>query len=69
MVTSANTPVVFPLRLPFSTRTQLSAIAHSLGLSINEFIAKAVAEKIEHVERFIASHEKTHKATGSGRQT
>ncbi len=65
MVNSANTPVVFPLRLPFSTRTQLSVIARSLGLSINEFIAKAVAEKIEHVERFIASHENTD--PGSGR--
>ncbi len=54
MNTSAKTPTVFPLRLPFSTRTQLSTIAHSLGLSINEFITNAVAEKIEHVERVIA---------------
>ena len=53
MKATATRLSVFPLRLPFSTRTQLSTIAHSLGLSINEFITNAVAEKIEHVEHVI----------------
>ena len=38
---------VFPLRLPASTRTQASEFASSEGISLNQFITLAVAEKIE----------------------
>lgn len=43
-------PVSFPLRLPFSTRRQAIEIAESEGLSLNQFISLAVAEKITRLE-------------------
>jgi hypothetical protein len=43
-------PVSFPLRLPFSTRRQAIEIAEREGLSLNQFISLAVAEKITRLE-------------------
>lgn len=64
MKAGTKTPPVFLLRLPFTTRAQAAGIAHSLGISINEFITDAVLEKIEHVEQIIADHEKQQGTTG-----
>ena len=36
----------FPLRLPRTTRAQADVMAHREGISVNEFILSAVAEKI-----------------------
>lgn len=44
-------PLSFPLRLPFSTRRQAIEIAQREGLSLNQFISLAVAEKITRLER------------------
>jgi hypothetical protein len=41
---------VFPLRLPRSTRYSAVDIANAEGLSLNQFIALAVAEKIVRME-------------------
>ena len=41
----------FPLRLPRSTRAQADLMAHRQGVSVNEFILKAVAEKIANLTR------------------
>jgi len=43
-------PISFPLRLPFSTRRQAIEIAQKEGLSLNQFISLAVAEKITRLE-------------------
>jgi hypothetical protein len=43
-------PMSFPLRLPFSTRRQAVEIAQREGLSLNQFISLAVAEKITRLE-------------------
>jgi len=43
-------PMSFPLRLPFSTRRQAIEIAQREGLSLNQFISLAVAEKITRLE-------------------
>lgn len=40
----------FPLRLPKSTRLQAIEMARREGLSLNQFIALAVAEKIARLE-------------------
>jgi hypothetical protein len=37
---------VFPLRLPTTTRIQASELASRDGISLNQFISLAVAEKI-----------------------
>lgn len=41
----------FPLRLPKTTRAQAGLMAHRQGMSVNEFILKAVAEKIANLTR------------------
>jgi len=43
-------PMSFPLRLPISTRRQAIDIAQKEGLSLNQFISLAVAEKITRLE-------------------
>lgn len=43
-------PISFPLRLPFTTRRQAIEIAQKEGLSLNQFISLAVAEKITRLE-------------------
>lgn len=43
-------PAVFALRLPKSTRLQASEIAKREGLSLNQFITLAVAEKLTRME-------------------
>jgi len=43
-------PLSFPLRLPFSTRRQAIEIAQREGLSLNQFISLAVAEKLTRLE-------------------
>ena len=41
----------FPLRLPHSMRRQANDLAHREGLSLNQFISLAVAEKITRLEQ------------------
>ena len=43
-------PNSFPLRLPFSLRRQANDLAQRDGLSLNQFIGLAVAEKIARLE-------------------
>ena len=43
-------PLSFPLRLPYSTRQQAIEIAQREGLSLNQFISLAVAEKLTRLE-------------------
>lgn len=40
----------FPLRLPRTTRAEAHDLARQLGLSLNEFILNAIAEKVARVE-------------------
>lgn len=40
----------FALRLPLTTRTDAATLASLQGVSLNEFIINAVAEKIERLE-------------------
>lgn len=40
----------FPLRLPASLRRQANDLADGEGISLNQFISIAVAEKIGHME-------------------
>jgi predicted HicB family RNase H-like nuclease len=47
---STSSATVFPLRLPQSTRRMAVDIAIAEGLSLNQFIALAVAEKIVRME-------------------
>ena len=47
-----NKPGSFPLRLPFSIRRQANELAHKDGLSLNQFISLAVAEKITRLEHW-----------------
>ena len=65
MNASKKTPPVFQLRLPRSTRAQVGTLAHSQGVSINQFISEAVREKILHVEQVIADHEKPQRTVDS----
>jgi hypothetical protein len=44
-------PGSFPLRLPISTRRQANDLAQREGLSLNQFISLAVAEKITRLEQ------------------
>ncbi len=50
MTRENNKPCSFPLRLPFSIRRQANDLAHKDGLSLNQFISLAVAEKITRLE-------------------
>lgn len=43
-------PGCFPLRLPITMRLQANDLAHREGLSLNQFISLAVAEKITRLE-------------------
>ena len=43
-------PGCFPLRLPLTMRLQANDLAHREGLSLNQFISLAVAEKITRLE-------------------
>jgi hypothetical protein len=45
-------PCSFPLRLPFSIRRQANDLAQKDGLSLNQFISLAVAEKITRLEQW-----------------
>lgn len=51
MTRENNKPCSFPLRLPFSIRRQANDLAQKDGLSLNQFISLAVAEKITRLER------------------
>lgn len=46
-------PGSFPLRLPHSMRKQANDLAHREGLSLNQFINLAVAEKITRLEHSV----------------
>ena len=43
-------PGCFPLRLPLTMRREANDLAHREGLSLNQFISLAVAEKITRLE-------------------
>jgi hypothetical protein len=45
-----NRNTSFPLRLPRSLRDELNKLAARDGISCNQFIAIAVAEKVAHLE-------------------
>jgi hypothetical protein len=45
----------FPLRLPKTTRVQADRLAERQGVSLNEFIRVAVAEKISRLEPLIST--------------
>ena len=49
-MTENTKATTFPLRLPKSTRLQAVDLAQREGLSLNQFIALAVAEKITRLE-------------------
>jgi hypothetical protein len=42
----------FPLRLPRTTRQQIDKLAEDEGISINNFISLAVAERIIRLEQY-----------------
>jgi len=46
MAIELKAPRVFALRLPTSTRNQAAAEAEREGISLNQFVSLAVAEKI-----------------------
>jgi hypothetical protein len=50
MTKENSKPGSFPLRLPFSIRRQANDLAQKDGLSLNQFISLAVAEKITRLE-------------------
>ncbi len=52
MTKENNKPSSFPLRLPFSIRRQADDLAQKDGLSLNQFISLAVAEKITRLEHW-----------------
>ena len=47
----------FPLRLPVSTRLQADELARREGLSLNQFISLAVAEKVTRLENCVCPDE------------
>ena len=51
MVKENARPGSFPLRLPHSMRRQANDLARREGLSLNQFISLAVAEKITRLEQ------------------
>jgi len=53
-------PSSFPLRLPRSTRLQAIEVAQNEGLSLNQFIALAVTEKIVRLERLDEASQSHH---------
>lgn len=60
-MTQEKTPIkTFPLRLSRTMRTQVQDLAHLEGISINRFIALAIAEKLTRFERTISHDEKRH---------
>jgi hypothetical protein len=54
----------FPLRLPHTMRKQAHDIAHREGLSLNQFISLAVAEKITRLEQSAWMDRRTHSENG-----
>ena len=58
MTGDTKRPVSFPLRLPASTRMQADVLARKDGLSLNQFINLAVAEKIARLEFVAATAER-----------
>ena len=52
MTRDNSKPGSFPLRLPFSIRRQANDLAQRDGLSLNQFISLAVAEKITRLEHW-----------------
>lgn len=54
----------FPLRLPITMRQQLELLAQQEGVSINQFICIALAEKITRLDQYSHSEELSRIATG-----
>ena len=63
-MTDKSRPISFPLRLPLSMRRQAIEIAQREGLSLNQFISLAVAEKITRLEQTIWFERRNHTANG-----
>lgn len=57
-------PGSFPLRLPHSMRRQANDLAHREGLSLNQFISLAVAEKIARLEQTTWLERRSHPLNG-----
>lgn len=57
-------PGSFPLRLPHSMRRQANDLAHREGLSLNQFISLAVAEKITRLEQANRHERRNHPESG-----
>lgn len=55
----------FPLRLSRTMRTQVQNLAHLEGISMNQFIALAIAEKLARFERASSHDEKMHQKENS----
>jgi hypothetical protein len=49
-MTHGKKGICFPLRLPSTMRAELEAQANKEGISINQFIVMAVAEKITRID-------------------
>jgi len=64
MTKDKSRPLSFPLRLPLSMRRQAVEIAQREGLSLNQFISLAVAEKITRLEQTIWLEHRNHSANG-----
>lgn len=54
----------FPLRLPHSMRKEANDLAHREGLSLNQFISLAVAEKITRLEQTTWLERRPHSVNG-----
>lgn len=57
MQRSSSQPKTFPLRLSRTVREQAGQIADREGISINQFVLQAVAEKVTRLECFLSSRE------------
>lgn len=57
MQDSNSQPKTFPLRLPRTVREQAGQLADREGISINQFVLQAVAEKVTRLECFLSSRE------------
>jgi len=64
MTKDKSRPLSFPLRLPLSMRRQAVEIAQREGLSLNQFISLAVAEKITRLEQTIWLEHRNHSTNG-----
>lgn len=65
MTKDNSRPATFPLRLPVSMRRQAIDLAQKEGLSLNQFISLAVAEKITRLEQSTWLERRVHSSNGA----